>query len=94
MKKIILFLIPLSFLCSMGFAQVEEEENFLVFGKESNGLPEEITSKYKNSAYQIPMFSAKIRSLNLANAVGIVIYEGLRKLNVIPIVTSIRKSRY
>lgn len=35
MKKLILFLIPLSFLCSVGFAQVEEEENFLVFGKDT-----------------------------------------------------------
>lgn len=35
MKKLILILIPLSFLCSMGFAQVEEEETFQVFGKDT-----------------------------------------------------------
>ncbi|AWH73000.1 tRNA (uridine(34)/cytosine(34)/5-carboxymethylaminomethyluridine(34)-2'-O)-methyltransferase TrmL [Dokdonia sp. Dokd-P16] len=57
-----------------------EEEVFLVFGKESKGLPIEITEKYPNQLYKIPLFSEHIRSLNLANAVGIVAYEGIRQL--------------
>lgn len=59
-----------------------EEELFLVFGKESKGLPKEITSSYPEQLYKIPLFSEHIRSLNLANAVGIVAYEGIRQLNL------------
>ncbi|MGB6150609.1 MAG: tRNA (cytidine(34)-2'-O)-methyltransferase [Pricia sp.] len=58
-----------------------EEEHFLIFGKESVGLPAAITEKYADFLYQIPLFSEQIRSLNLANAVGIVVYEGLRQLS-------------
>jgi len=57
-----------------------EENLFLVFGKESVGLPSAITDKNKESLYKIPMYSDHIRSLNLANAVGIVTYEGLKHL--------------
>ncbi len=57
-----------------------EDDLFLVFGKESVGLPKEITDKHSKDLYTIPMFSEHIRSLNLANAVGIVVYEGIRKL--------------
>jgi len=56
------------------------EDLFLVFGKESKGLPAEITEKYPEQLYKIPLFSEHIRSLNLANAVGIVVYEGNRQL--------------
>ncbi len=59
-----------------------EEDLFLVFGKESKGLPKEITEKHPNQLYKIPLFSEHIRSLNLANAVGIVAYEGIRQLNL------------
>lgn len=58
-----------------------EEEQFLVFGKESVGLSKEITTKYPEQLFKIPMYSEHIRSLNLANAVSICIYEGLRQLN-------------
>ena len=57
-----------------------ENDLFLVFGKESAGLPKFITEQYKNHLYKIPLYSEHIRSLNLANAVGIVVYEGLRQL--------------
>jgi tRNA (cytidine/uridine-2'-O-)-methyltransferase len=59
-----------------------EADMFLVFGKESVGLSKEITDAYPNDLYKIPMYSDKIRSLNLGNAVGIVTYEGLRQLNL------------
>nr|WP_321229980.1 tRNA (cytidine(34)-2'-O)-methyltransferase [uncultured Psychroserpens sp.] len=58
-----------------------EENLFLVFGKESAGLPKSIIETYKEQLYKIPLYSEHIRSLNLANAVGIVTYEGLRQLN-------------
>ncbi len=59
-----------------------EEDLFLVFGKESKGLPKEITEKHPDQLYKIPLFSEHIRSLNLANAVGIVAYEGIRQLGL------------
>ena len=59
-----------------------EDDLFLVFGKESVGLSEEITEANKDHLYTIPMFSKHIRSLNLANAVSIVVYEGIRRLSL------------
>ena len=56
------------------------ENHFLVFGKESVGLPKSITGTHKEKLFKIPMYSKEIRSLNLANAVGIIVYEGLRQL--------------
>ena len=59
-----------------------EEDLFLVFGKESKGLPKEITEKHPDQLYKIPLLSEHNRSLNLATAVGIVAYEGIRQLNL------------
>jgi len=56
------------------------DELFLIFGKESKGLPEHITEKFSDKLYSIPLFSDKVRSINLANAVSIVVYEGIRNL--------------
>ncbi len=53
---------------------------FLVFGKESVGLPKALIENQKHRLFKIPMYSNKIRSLNLANAVSIIVYEGLRQL--------------
>jgi tRNA (cytidine/uridine-2'-O-)-methyltransferase len=50
----------------------------LVFGRESVGLPEELTTKYADRLVGIPTLGA-VRSLNLANAVGIALYEALRQ---------------
>ena len=62
--------------------QIPFENNlFLIFGKESVGLNKSVIETYKNQLYKIPLYSEHIRSLNLANAVSIVIYEGLRQLN-------------
>lgn len=57
-----------------------EDDLFLIFGKESKGLPKNITEKYSDHLFKIPLYSDKIRSLNLANAVSIIVYEGLRQL--------------
>lgn len=53
---------------------------FLIFGKESVGLPKELIMNNKENVYKVPLYSEHIRSLNLANAVAIVVYEGLRNL--------------
>ena len=57
-----------------------QDNMFLLFGKESVGLPKEITGKNSDHLYKIPIYSDHVRSLNLANAVSIVVYEGLRNL--------------
>jgi len=57
-----------------------KDELFLVFGKESKGLPKIITEKHPNKLYKIPLFSEHIRSINIANAVSVVAYEGIRSL--------------
>tara|TARA_B100000780_G_scaffold210466_1_gene150431 strand:- start:520 stop:972 length:453 start_codon:yes stop_codon:yes gene_type:complete len=54
---------------------------FLVFGKESVGLSKNMITKNSDKLYKIPIYSNHVRSLNLANAVSIVVYEGLRNLN-------------
>lgn len=56
------------------------EDDFLVFGPETRGLPESLLDAHKADSYVIPMMSPAVRSLNLANAVSIVLYEGLRQL--------------
>jgi len=74
-------LIYLSSHATRSYYEISFEENmFLVFGKESQGLPKEIIERNHNNSFKIPMYSEKIRSLNLANAVSIVLYEGLRNL--------------
>ena len=57
-----------------------QDDLFLIFGRESSGLPESITDEKSHELYKIPLFSDHIRSINLANAVSVVVYEGIRKL--------------
>ncbi|MDY2587890.1 tRNA (cytidine(34)-2'-O)-methyltransferase [Winogradskyella aquimaris] len=57
-----------------------EDNLFLVFGKESVGLPKTLIEKHQTDLFKIPMYNYEIRSLNLANAVSIIVYEGLRQL--------------
>ncbi len=54
------------------------ENDFLLFGKETAGIPEEILAEHKEECIRIPM-GAEFRSLNLSNAVAIVLYEALRQ---------------
>ena len=56
-----------------------EKGAFLVFGSEGHGLPAEIHDRYPGQFYTIPMPGDFNRSLNLANSVSIVVYEGLRR---------------
>lgn len=57
--------------------------DFLVFGCETKGLPPEIFDAYADSVFVIPIDSPHVRSLNLSNAVSIVVYEALRQIGVI-----------
>ena len=53
-------------------------DDYIMFGKESAGIPEEILVDYEDTCIRIPMLD-KIRSLNLSNAVSVVLYEALRQ---------------
>lgn len=53
-------------------------DDYIMFGKESAGIPEEILVDYEETCIRIPMLPA-IRSLNLSNSVAIVLYEALRQ---------------
>lgn len=55
-----------------------EPDCYLMFGKESAGIPEEILVQYEESCVRIPMGSG-IRSLNLSNAAAVMLYEALRQ---------------
>lgn len=57
-----------------------EPDCYIMFGKESAGIPEEILVHHKEESIRIPM-SGEIRSLNLSNSVAIVLYEALRQNN-------------
>ena len=63
------------------YTEVSYNENsFIMFGKESKGIPEEILLDYRETCIRIPMLS-DYRSLNLSNAVAIILYEALRQNN-------------
>jgi len=53
--------------------------DFLVFGSETKGLGAEFLATRHEATYRIPIFEPGVRSLNLANAVSIVLYEALRQ---------------
>ena len=57
-----------------------EKDAYIMFGKESAGIPEELLVEYQERAIRIPM-NEEIRSLNLSNSVAIVLYEALRQNN-------------
>ncbi len=63
------------------YSEVKFEQNdYIMFGKESAGIPEEILIKHPNECIRIPMIG-DIRSLNLGNSVAVVLYEALRQNN-------------
>jgi tRNA (cytidine/uridine-2'-O-)-methyltransferase len=57
-------------------------DDVLVFGGETRGLPDALKDELAPRVYRIPMTSPHVRSLNLANAVSVVLYEALRQLAV------------
>lgn len=54
--------------------------DYLVFGSETTGLPPALLAAHRDATYVIPIASPSVRSLNLANAVAVVVYEALRHL--------------
>ena len=61
------------------YSDVKYDDNdFIMFGSEGSGIPEEILLKYKETCVRIPMLE-QYRSLNLSNSVAIILYEALRQ---------------
>lgn len=56
-----------------------QENDYLIFGSETLGFPEEIYQRYRDKLYTIPMFG-EVRCLNLSNSVAIVVYEALKQI--------------
>jgi tRNA (cytidine/uridine-2'-O-)-methyltransferase len=62
------------------YDQIKFQPNdYLVFGRETAGLPKQLLDKYQDAWVRIPMFHDKVRSLNLSNCVALVLYEALRQ---------------
>jgi tRNA (cytidine/uridine-2'-O-)-methyltransferase len=57
-------------------------DDYLIFGRESKGLPEELLKANPDKCLTIPMIEPKARSLNLSTSVGIVLYESIRQISV------------
>ncbi len=63
------------------YDQVEYREgDFIMFGRESSGVPADVHEIFKNTSIKIPMLDTSDRSLNLSNSVAIVTYEALRQI--------------
>jgi tRNA (cytidine/uridine-2'-O-)-methyltransferase len=56
-----------------------EPDDYLVFGRETAGLPAALLARYQSTWIRLPMFNPQARSLNLANCVAVVLYEALRQ---------------
>ena len=54
-------------------------DDYLVFGRETAGLPKQLLEIHRESWLRIPMFNAESRSLNLSNCVALVVFEALRQ---------------
>lgn len=59
------------------------ENDCLIFGRETRGLPEDVLAENAERCLTIPMPNENVRSLNLATSVGIVLYEALRQIKAI-----------
>lgn len=71
-----------AFLSTRGKAQYTEmtsDVRLLIFGRETKGLTPEIYETWQDNLYTIPIFHDKVRSLNLANSVAIVVYDRLMR---------------
>ncbi len=56
-----------------------EADDYLVFGRETAGLPRKLLESNRDRWLRIPMFNDKARSLNLSNCVALVLFEALRQ---------------
>lgn len=62
------------------FEKAFEKGSYLIFGCETKGLGKELIGKFSKDTFSIPQYDDRVRSLNLANAASIVVYEAIRQL--------------
>lgn len=62
------------------FTHKFEPGTYLIFGKETMGLPDEILARNPLTSFRIPILDARVRSFNLSQAVAVTVYEALRQL--------------
>lgn len=60
-------------------ARLTISSSFLVFGRETGGLPAELHERYRDRFVRMPIHSPRVRSLNLSTSVAVAIYEVLRQ---------------
>ena len=75
-------LVFLSKTAEHSYLSIPTSAKYFVFGQETKGLPNHFREKYPDRFFRIPIFHDKVRSLNLANAVSIVVYDQLRKRKI------------
>jgi len=61
------------------YTKIPLETELLIFGQETKGLPSWVFERWPDQAYKIPIFHEGVRSLNLANAVSVVLYDQLMR---------------
>lgn len=75
---------PLAFLSKKAghtlFSHRFEPGTYLIFGKETMGLPEDLLARHPLQSFRIPILDARVRSFNLSQAVAVSVYEALRQL--------------
>ena len=62
------------------FEKKFKKGSYLIFGSETKGLGVEVIEKFSENTFYIPQYDDRVRSLNLANAASIVVYEAIRQL--------------
>ena len=63
------------------YTQINPQEgDYLFFGKETSGLPNEWMERFPERCFTLPMLEKEVRSLNLGSSVAVVVYDGLRQL--------------
>ncbi|HPU57136.1 MAG TPA: TrmH family RNA methyltransferase, partial [Verrucomicrobiota bacterium] len=86
---------PLWFIESGGARPYSEArfgpEDYLVFGRETAGLPKELLERHCDRWLRIPMFHPEARSLNLSNCVAIVLFEALRQQGFSPDLATVKQ---
>jgi tRNA (cytidine/uridine-2'-O-)-methyltransferase len=61
------------------YTAIPADVELLLFGRETNGFPDELHARFADSFYGIPLYHPGVRSLNLANAVAVVVYDRLMR---------------
>jgi tRNA (cytidine/uridine-2'-O-)-methyltransferase len=62
------------------YLDIPPATSLFIFGRETTGLPDALFDEFPEAFYSIPLYHPGVRSLNLANAVSVVVYDRLRRL--------------